>query len=90
LADSTWQGGYCRSTAVKNTGSTAINTWKLQFQLPATAVISQSWSGALTRVGTTVTVTPEAWAAKIAPGQTVTSFGFCVNGSGEPTAATVS
>ena len=90
VKDSTWDGGYCRSVQTKNTGSQAINGWALRFSLPTSAVISQSWSGTLTRSGTAVTVNPAAWAAQLAPGQTVTSFGFCVttssnaNGAAEP------
>ena len=96
VKDSTWDGGYCRSVQVENTGSQAIAGWTLRFTLPTSVTISQSWSGMLVRSGTAVTVTPPSWAAQVAPGQTVTSFGFCattssnVNGAAEPAGVSAS
>lgn len=88
-ADSTWQTGYCRTTTIRNTTTNTINNWKLTFNLPTNTTITSTWSGTTTRNGTTITVTPPAWAAKINPGQSSTSFGFCVNGTNQPTNATV-
>ena len=91
LNDSTWDGGYCRSVQVKNTGTQPVNGWTLRFSLPTSVSVSQAWSGSLARSGTAVTVTPATWAAQVAPGQSLTSFGFCattasnLNGSAEPT-----
>ena len=89
LSDSTWAGGFCRSFKVANSGSATSTGWRLTFTLPSTVAITQSWSGSATRSGNTVTVTPEAWAAKVAPGSGSASFGFCASGNGEPTAVAV-
>lgn len=88
-ADSTWQTGYCRTTTVKNSTGANVNTWRLTFTLPTSTVITSTWSGTVTRSGTTVTVTPPNWAMKINAGQSMTSFGFCANGTTQPSAAVV-
>jgi hypothetical protein len=89
LKDSTWAGGFCRSFKVANSGIVTSTGWKLTFTLPSTVAITQSWSGSATRSGNTVTVTPETWAAKVAPGPGAASFGFCASGTGEPSAVSV-
>ena len=94
LKDSTWDGGYCRSVQVTNTGGQEISGWTLRFSLPTSVTVTQYWSGNLVRSGTAVTVTPATWAAQLAPGGSVTSFGFCassasnLNGAAEPAGAT--
>ena len=89
LKDSTWASGFCRSFKVANSGTATSTGWKLTFTLPSTVAITQSWSGSVSRSGNTVTVRPEAWAAKVAPGPGAASFGFCASGSGEPSAVSV-
>ena len=84
VKDSTWSSGFCRSTKITNTGTTNVNTWKLTFTLPPGAAISSSWNGTVAKNGSTITVTPPSWGAKIAAGKTVSVFGFCASGTGEP------
>ena len=83
--DSTWDTGLCRSVTVRNTGATEVRGWRLAFTLPTSSVIRDSWNGTVSRVGEQVDVTPAAWASRIAPGQSVSAFGFCASGTAEPT-----
>jgi len=67
---------------IKNTGKTAVNSWAFEFDYPAT--ISSLWNGALSNgkiaTGTThkYRVTPAAWNAQIAAGQSL-DLGFIAN-----------
>ena len=82
--DSTWDTGYCRSFTVRNAGTSEVASWRLGFTLPADAAIRDSWNGTIARSGNQVTVTPAAWASRIAPGASVSAFGFCAAGTTEP------
>lgn len=86
--DSTWETGLCRSVTVRNTGSTEVSGWRLAFTLPTSSVIRDSWNGTVARSGQQVTVTPASWAARIAPGGSVSAFGFCATGTTEPAGMT--
>jgi len=88
--DSTWETGLCRSFTVRNTGTTQVSGWRLAFTLPSGTSIRDSWNGTAGRQTGAVTVTPPTWAASIAPGASVNAFGFCANGTGEPTAVAAS
>ncbi len=87
LQDSTWNGGYCRSTAIKNTGSSIVHGWTLKFTLPTSVTITQNWSGTMTRSGTSITVKPPTWGIDIGAGQSVNTWGFCAGGSTQPSEA---
>lgn len=87
VSDSTWETGYCRSTVVRNNGTSAVRNWTLRFNLPSSVTITESWSGTVSRAGTAVTVTPPSWGAQIGAGQSVSTFGFCASGSAQPSGA---
>lgn len=78
------------STKVTNRGTTTVNSWTLKYSLPTSTTITSSWNGTVTRVGTAVKVVPPGWAAQIKPGQSVSAYGYCTNGTGLPSAASVS
>jgi beta-glucosidase len=73
-----WSNGFTASVSVTNTGTAALNPWRLQWTFTAGQRVTQSWSARATQSGTDVTVVGEAWNPALAPGATVT-FGF--NGS---------
>jgi hypothetical protein len=74
-ATSVWQGGYTANVTVKNTGTTALNTWQLGFTLPSGQRVTNSWNATLSGSSGAVTATPVAHNAQIAAGGSQT-FGF--------------
>jgi beta-glucosidase len=73
-----WSSGFTGTVALTNTGTAAINPWRLTWSFTAGQTVTQSWSARVTQSGTAATAAGEAWSATLAPGATV-SFGF--NGS---------
>ncbi|MGH2988233.1 MAG: cellulose binding domain-containing protein, partial [Solirubrobacterales bacterium] len=68
---SDWGSGFVADYVIRNGGTTPINGWKLEFDLPATARITDTWSGRLSSSGSHYEVTPEEWTRAIAPGASV-------------------
>jgi len=89
MKNATWEGGFCRSFKIANTGTSSSRNWKLTFKLPSSVRITDRWSGKAGRSGKVVTVIAPGWAAVVAPGRKVVAFGFCASGSGEPSAVSV-
>jgi hypothetical protein len=74
-ATNVWQGGYTADVTVKNTGTTALNSWQLGFTLPSGQRVANSWNATLSGSSGAVTATPVAHNAQIASGASQT-FGF--------------
>jgi hypothetical protein len=70
-----WQGGFTADVTVRNTGSTAVDGWRLGFTLPSGQRIANAWNATLSGSSGAVTVSPVAHNARIAAGATQT-FGF--------------
>ena len=91
-AANSWPGGFTASVTIKNTGTTAIDGWKLAFDFPTTAQkVGQGWSATWKQTGTSVTADSMSWNGKLAPGAS-TSTGFNGTWSGTnpaPTAFTL-
>lgn len=77
---SQWPGGFNASIAIKNTGSTAINGWTLQFSFPGNQAVTSSWNGVFAQSGNAVTVTNASYNGSI-PAGTVLSSAPGFNGS---------
>jgi beta-glucosidase len=75
---SDWSTGFTGSVSVTNTGTTAVNPWRLEWSFTVGQKITQGWSAKVTQSGAVVTAAGEAWNPSLAPGATAT-FGF--NGS---------
>ncbi len=88
--DSTWASGYCRSVVIINGGAEASAPWTLSFRLPTSTTMTASWNGSVVQSGDVVTVTPPAWAESISAGGISAMFGFCANGSDQPSDPKVS
>jgi aryl-phospho-beta-D-glucosidase BglC (GH1 family) len=74
---SNWGTGFGAQVEIRNPGSSPLQDWVLQFDLPST--IDSLWNGTvLARQGTTYRVGPASWNRTIPAGGSV-SFGF--NGS---------
>ena len=70
-----WQGGFTADITIANTGSSAINSWKLTFTFPGNQQITDAWNGVESQSGENVTITNESYNATIAAGSS-TSLGF--------------
>ncbi|MFF0889507.1 cellulose binding domain-containing protein [Streptomyces sp. NPDC003456] len=88
---SVWQGGFTADVTVKNTGSAAVDGWRLGFTLPSGQRVTGAWNATLSGTSGAVTASPVAHNARIAAGGTQ-SFGFQGSYSGtfaEPSAFTL-
>lgn len=81
---SDWGTGFSGEYVVTNAGTTTLNGWKVEFDLPSGSVIGSFWDAAMTQSGGHFAFTDKGWNGTLAPGQTA-SFGF--NGSPGGTAA---
>lgn len=68
-----WAGGFGATITITNTGTTAINSWSLQFNFANGQTITQLWNGSFTQSGSLVTVTNLSYNGTLAPGATLTS-----------------
>jgi len=82
---SAWNTGLTDNITVTNTGSTAINGWKLTFTLAGGQTITQAWNATITPSNGNVSATNLSYNAAIAPGAS-TSFGFQANHTGNSAA----
>jgi hypothetical protein len=73
---------------VKSDSQVTVNSWRVEFDLPADTTIVTSWNARFTRAGDHVTVEPESWNATLAPGASV-HFGWYAHGTGVPTSCLV-
>ncbi len=86
-----WQGGFQGDVTVRNTTTTSVNGWTLQWSFANGQVISQLWHGVLTQSGAQVQVRNQTWNPVIAAGGSL-SVGFTASHNGtntEPTAFTL-
>jgi hypothetical protein len=74
-ATNVWQGGFTADVTVKNTGSSAVDNWKLGFTLPSGQRVTNAWNATLSGSSGAVTASPVAHNARIAAGAGQ-SFGF--------------
>ncbi|HEX2314423.1 MAG TPA: cellulose binding domain-containing protein [Thermomonospora sp.] len=83
-----WGSGYeGRYTITNGTGS-ALNGWRVEFDLPSGSTLGSYWDALATVSGEHVTFRNREYNGTIAPGASVT-FGFIVSGSGTPTGCTL-
>ncbi|BCB74037.1 hypothetical protein GCM10022251_11570 [Phytohabitans flavus] len=86
--ESQWSTGYVGKMTVRNDTTTAITSWRVEFDLPAGTTLGSYWSASMTRVGSRFVFTNMPWNGTIAAGAS-TSFGWVASGSGEPQGCTV-
>lgn len=72
---SSWTGGFTTNITVTNTGSTAINGWKVGFTLPSGQTVTNAWNATISPSSGAVTATNTSSNAQIPAGGTQ-SFGF--------------
>lgn len=78
-----WGGTFNGNVTIRNSGTTRIDGWTLEFSFPGNQQVTNAWNAKVTQNGKDVTAVDESWTAVIAPGGSV-SFGF----SGSSTAGT--
>ncbi|MEU8390495.1 cellulase family glycosylhydrolase [Micromonospora sp. NPDC048842] len=83
-----WGNGYQGQVTVTNDTSAPITSWRVEFDLPSSSTVSQSWNAQQTTSGSHYTFANVSWNGTLGAGAS-TSFGFLVNGTGTPVNCTV-
>ncbi|WP_330437773.1 cellulase family glycosylhydrolase [Micromonospora sp. NBC_00821] len=83
-----WGNGYQGQVTVTNDTSAPITSWRVEFDLPSSSTVSQSWNAQQTTSGSHYTFANVSWNGTLAAGAS-TSFGFLVTGTGTPVNCTV-
>ncbi|MEU8257216.1 cellulase family glycosylhydrolase [Micromonospora inaquosa] len=83
-----WGNGYQGQVTVTNDTSAPITSWRVEFDLPSSSTITQSWNAQQTTSGSRYTFANVSWNGTLAAGAS-TAFGFLVNGTGTPLNCTV-
>ena len=71
----TWAGGYTADVTVTNTGSTAVNGWKVGFTLPSGQTITSAWNATVSPSSGSVTASSLSYNSQLPAGGSQ-SFGF--------------
>ncbi|MFF4589678.1 glycosyl hydrolase family 18 protein [Streptomyces sp. NPDC001388] len=78
-----WGTGFEGKWTVKNTGTTAISSWTVEWDFPSGTSVTSAWEADVTSSGTHWTAKNKSYNGSLAPGASV-SFGFNGAGSGSP------
>ncbi|MFD9725112.1 glycosyl hydrolase family 18 protein [Streptomyces sp. NPDC059072] len=85
---SDWGTGFEGKWTVKNTGTTTITSWTVEWDFPAGTAVTSAWDATVTNSGTHWTGKNVGWNGTLAPGATA-SFGFNGTGGGSPSGCKV-
>lgn len=80
-----WNTGLTASVTITNTGTTAINGWRLGFTLPAGQSITSGWGATYAPAAGAVTGSSAPYNAVLAPGASV-SIGYQADHTGNSAA----
>ncbi|MFB7594241.1 glycosyl hydrolase family 18 protein [Streptomyces sp. NPDC056160] len=83
-----WGSGFGGSWTVKNTGTSAISSWTVEWDYPSDTKVTSAWDATVTNAGNHWTAKNVGWNGTIAPGASVT-FGYNGSGSGSPSGCTL-
>ncbi|ROQ65980.1 chitinase [Streptomyces sp. 840.1] len=83
---SDWGSGFEGQWTVKNTGTTALSSWTIEWDFPAGTGVGSAWDATVTSSGNHWTAKNLGWNGSVAPGASV-SFGFNGTGSGSGAAS---
>ncbi|MFI6060869.1 glycosyl hydrolase family 18 protein [Streptomyces sp. NPDC051286] len=84
LKKSDWGTGFEGQWTVKNTGTTALSSWTIEWDFPSGTSVTSAWDATVTNSGNHWTAKNAGWNGSVAPGASV-SFGFNGAGPGAPT-----
>ncbi|MFI6208932.1 glycosyl hydrolase family 18 protein [Streptomyces sp. NPDC051041] len=79
-----WGSGFEGKWTVKNTGTTTLTSWTVEWDFPSGTSVTSAWDADVTGSGTHWTARNKSWNGTLAPGASV-SFGFNGSGTGSPT-----
>ncbi|MFI9249700.1 glycosyl hydrolase family 18 protein [Streptomyces sp. NPDC053069] len=80
---SDWGTGFGGQWTIKNTGSSSISSWTVEWDFPSGTSVTSAWDADVTGSGTHWTAKNKSYNGSIAPGASV-SFGFNGSGPGSP------
>ncbi|MER8094715.1 glycoside hydrolase family 18 chitinase [Streptomyces goshikiensis] len=80
---SDWGSGFEGKWTVKNTGTTSISSWTVEWDYPSGTSVTSAWDATVTSSGTHWTGKNLGWNGTLPPGASV-SFGFNGTGPGAP------
>ncbi|GAA4900384.1 glycosyl hydrolase family 18 protein [Streptomyces coeruleoprunus] len=80
---SDWGSGFEGKWTVKNTGTTTLSSWTVEWDFPSGTSVTSAWDADVTGSGTHWTAKNKSWNGTLAPGASV-SFGFNGTGTGSP------
>ncbi|BCL27683.1 glycosyl hydrolase family 18 protein [Streptomyces aurantiacus] len=78
-----WGTGFEGKWTVKNTGTTALSSWTVEWDFPSGTSVTSAWDADVTSSGTHWTGKNKSWNGTLAPGASI-SFGFNGAGTGSP------
>ncbi|MCX2924244.1 glycoside hydrolase family 18 chitinase [Streptomyces sp. NEAU-W12] len=78
-----WGSGFEGTWTVKNTGTTALSAWTVEWDFPSGTSVTSSWDADVTSSGNHWTARNKSWNGTLAPGASV-SFGLNGSGTGSP------
>ncbi|MET8748716.1 glycoside hydrolase family 18 chitinase [Streptomyces sp. NPDC004667] len=85
---SDWGSGFEGKWTVKNTGTTTLSSWTVEWDYPSGTSVTSAWDATVTGSGTHWTAKNLGWNGTLAPGATA-SFGFNGAGPGAPSGCKV-
>ncbi|MEU5365529.1 glycoside hydrolase family 18 chitinase [Streptomyces sp. NPDC005925] len=78
-----WGTGFEGKWTVKNTGTTSLSSWTVEWDFPSGTSVTSAWDADVTSSGTHWTGKNKSWNGTLAPGASI-SFGFNGAGTGSP------
>ncbi|MER5204333.1 glycoside hydrolase family 18 chitinase [Streptomyces sp. NPDC002825] len=78
-----WGTGFEGKWTVKNTGTTSLSSWTVEWDYPSGTTVTSAWDATVTSSGTHWTAKNVGWNGTLAPGASV-SFGYNGAGPGAP------
>ncbi|WP_327238528.1 glycoside hydrolase family 18 chitinase [Streptomyces sp. NBC_01317] len=80
---SDWGTGFEGKWTVKNTGTTTLSSWTVEWDFPSGTAVTSAWDADVTGSGNHWTGKNKTWNGTLAPGASI-SFGFNGTGPGSP------
>ncbi|MFI8960797.1 glycosyl hydrolase family 18 protein [Streptomyces sp. NPDC053493] len=85
---SDWGTGFEGKWTVKNTGTTSLSSWTVEWDYPSGTAVTSAWDATVTHSGNHWTAKNVGWNGTLAPGASI-SFGFNGTGAGAPSGCLV-